>query len=62
MLRPHARPTVSGYENQIGKSELFPFCVETSHFNLDQGVIRDVTCRLQQNASPLPLDHAGHPY
>lgn len=44
MLRPHARPTASGYEVQSGKSELFPFCVKTSHFDLDQGVISDVTC------------------
>lgn len=43
MLRPHARPTVSGYENRLGSKSL-PLCVETSHVDLNQGVIRDVTC------------------
>jgi len=44
MLRPHARPTVSGYESESGCSELLPLGIETSHFDLDQSVICDVTC------------------
>jgi hypothetical protein len=43
MPRPHARPAVSGYESSLG-SESLPFCVETSHFDLDQNVICDVVC------------------